>query len=33
MQEGQSVEFELGDGPNGPRAENIRVVCHLKKYK
>ena len=26
LQEGQSVEFELGDGPKGPRAENIRVV-------
>ena len=25
LQEGQSVEFELGDGPKGPRAENIRV--------
>ena len=26
LQEGQAVEFELGDGPKGPRAENIRVV-------
>jgi CspA family cold shock protein len=26
LQEGQAVEFELVDGPKGPRAENIRVV-------
>ena len=26
LQEGQSVEFEHGDGPKGPRAENIRVL-------
>ncbi|MEE3052729.1 MAG: cold shock domain-containing protein [Planctomycetota bacterium] len=26
LQEGQAVEFVLGDGPKGPRAENIRVV-------
>jgi CspA family cold shock protein len=26
LEEGQSVEFDLGDGPKGPRAENIRVV-------
>lgn len=25
LQEGQSVEFELVDGPKGPRAEGIRV--------
>ncbi len=26
MREGQSVTFEPGQGPKGPRAENIRVV-------
>ena len=26
LQEGQSVEFEEGQGPKGPRAENVRVV-------
>ena len=26
LQEGQSVEFELVDGPKGPRAEGIRVT-------
>ena len=25
LQEGQSVEFELVDGPKGPRAEGLRV--------
>lgn len=24
LQEGQSVEFEVGSGPKGPRAENVR---------
>jgi len=24
LQEGQSVEFEEGQGPKGPRAENVR---------
>jgi CspA family cold shock protein len=26
LREGQSVEFELGRGPKGERAENVRVV-------
>ena len=26
LQEGQSVEFTEGQGPKGPRAENVRVV-------
>ena len=26
LQEGQSVEFEEGSGPKGPRAENVSVV-------
>jgi CspA family cold shock protein len=26
LREGQSVEFEEGRGPKGPRAENVRVV-------
>ena len=25
LHEGQSVEFEVGQGPKGPRAENVRV--------
>jgi len=25
LREGQSVEFEVGQGPKGPRAENVRV--------
>jgi len=25
LQEGQSVEFEVGQGPKGPRAENVRL--------
>ena len=24
LQEGQSVEYEMGEGPKGPRAENVR---------
>lgn len=24
LQEGQSVEFSVGNGPKGPRAENVR---------
>ena len=26
LQEGQTVSFEVGQGPKGPRAENVRVV-------
>ena len=26
LHEGQSVTFERGQGPKGPRAENVRVV-------
>lgn len=26
LHEGQSVSFEMGQGPKGPRAENIRVA-------
>ena len=26
LQEGQSVEFEIGDGPKGPRAEQVKVI-------
>ena len=26
LREGQAVAFESGQGPKGPRAENIRVV-------
>lgn len=26
LQEGQLVEYEVGRGPKGPRAENVRVV-------
>jgi CspA family cold shock protein len=26
MHEGQNVTFEAGQGPKGPRAENVRVV-------
>jgi CspA family cold shock protein len=25
MREGQSVSFDVGQGPKGPRAENVRV--------
>lgn len=25
LREGQSVTFEVGQGPKGPRAENVRV--------
>ena len=25
LREGQAVTFEAGDGPKGPRAENVRV--------
>jgi len=26
LREGQAVTFETGQGPKGPRAENVRVV-------
>ena len=26
LREGQQVEFDEGQGPKGPRAENVRVV-------
>ena len=26
LQEGQTVSFNEGEGPKGPRAENVRVV-------
>ena len=26
LQEGQAVEYEEGQGPKGPRAENVRLV-------
>jgi CspA family cold shock protein len=26
LQEGQTVEYEAGSGPKGPRAETVRVV-------
>ena len=26
LQEGQTVEFDEGRGPKGPRAENVKVV-------
>jgi CspA family cold shock protein len=26
LNEGQLVEYEMGSGPKGPRAENVRVV-------
>jgi len=26
LREGQSVEYEEGQGPKGPRAENVKVV-------
>jgi CspA family cold shock protein len=26
LREGQNVSFERGDGPKGPRAENVMVV-------
>lgn len=26
LQEGQTVEFNQGEGPKGPRAENVRVI-------
>lgn len=26
LNEGQSVTFEIGQGPKGPRAENVRTV-------
>jgi CspA family cold shock protein len=26
LREGQGVEYEIGSGPNGPRAESVRVA-------
>ena len=26
LQEGQNVEYEVGSGPKGPRAENVKVT-------
>ncbi len=26
LAEGQNVEFDVSDGPRGPRAENVKVV-------
>jgi len=26
LQEGQKVSFDAGQGPKGPRAENVRVI-------
>lgn len=26
LQEGQHVEYEEGNGPKGPRAENVRII-------
>lgn len=26
LQEGQQVSYEVGQGPKGPRAENVRVL-------
>lgn len=26
LREGQKVEFEVGQGPKGPRAEQVRVI-------
>lgn len=26
LQEGQPVEYEIGEGPKGPRAEQVRVL-------
>lgn len=26
LREGQTVEYEIGSGPKGPRAESVRVI-------
>lgn len=29
LQEGQTLEYEIGQGPKGPRATNVRLVDHV----
>jgi CspA family cold shock protein len=28
LREGQTVEYEIGRGPKGPRAESVRIAVH-----